>query len=154
MAIRPQIIEKMLKSVGLLKDEQIKDALRQQRDTRERLSLILLTKDYIKDENIRNMAVMQLGIKLEKIKDVKIDQHIIRKVPVTFAHHHRIIPVSFDNNTLTLATDNPFNFLAFTNFKAFLGCEVNGILTAEQDINELLDIHYGLKEGAPIMNIQ
>ncbi len=150
MAIRPQIIEKMLKSVGFLKDEQIKDALRQQRDTRERLSLILLTKDYIKDENIRNMVVMQLGIKLEKIKDVKIDQHVIRKVPVTFAHHHRIIPISLDNNILTLATDNPFNFLAFTNFKAFLECEVNGILTAEEDINELLDTYYGLKEGAPI----
>ena len=50
MPIKPQIIEEMLKSIGLLENEQIKDALRQQRDTRERLGLILLRKGYIADE--------------------------------------------------------------------------------------------------------
>ncbi len=148
--IKPQVIEEMLKSIGLLTDMQIKNALRQQRDTRERLGLILLREGDISDENIRNMVVTQLGTELEKIRGTKVDQEAIRKVPVTFAHHHRVIPIAFENDTLAIATDNPFNFLAFNNFKFFLGCDIKGILTTDEDIDELLDAYYGLKEGAPI----
>lgn len=150
MAIKPEIIEEMLKGIGLLKAEQIKEALRLQRDTRERLSLILLKSGYINDENIRNLVITQLGTKLEETRNLKIESEIIRKVPMTFAHHHRVVPVNFDNNILTIATDNPFNFLAFDNFKAFFGYEIEGILTTDQDISVLLDKYYGFKEGAPI----
>ena len=150
MPIRPEVIEEMLKSIGLLKEEQIRKALRQQRDTRKRLGLILLSEGYISDENIRNMVVTQLGVKLEKISNIKIDKDIIRKVPVTFAHHHRVIALGFEGDTITLATDNPFNFLAFNNFKVFLGHEIQGVLTESGDIDESLQIHYVMKEGAPI----
>lgn len=150
MPIKPVIIEEMLKGTGFLKADDIKDALRQQRDTRERLGLILLRKGSITDENIRNVVTAQIGIDAENTRDLKIDQDVLRKVPVTFAHHHRVVPIKFDNSILTIATDNPFNFLAFGNFKLFLGYSIDGILTTEADIDELLEKHYGLKEGAPI----
>lgn len=150
MPIKPEIIAEMLKGVGLLKAEHIKEALRIQRDTRERLGLILFKKGYINDEDILNLVIAQLGTGPEETKSLKIDPEIIKKVPLSFAHHHRIIPIKFDDNILTVATDNPFNFLAFNNFKIFLNCGIEGILTKNEDINELLDRYYGLKEGAPI----
>ena len=150
MSIKPKVIEEMLKSIGLLKPEQIKDALRMQRDTRERLGLILLQKGYIKDENIRNLVVTQLGIKLEGVESIPVDSEIVKKIPMTFAHHHRVVPVRFDNGILTIATDNPFNLLALNNFKGFFDYEIEGVLTSEDDIDELLDKYYGLREGAPI----
>ena len=150
MPIKPEIIEEMLKNIGLLKDAQIKEALRQQRDTRERLGLILLRNGYIDDENIRNVVVAQLGLRLEKLKDHKIDPGIVGKIPVVFAHHHRVVPIGFDGTSLTVATDNPFNFLAFNNFRTFLDCELKGVLTTDSDIDEFLNTYYGLKEGAPI----
>lgn len=150
MVIRAEIIEEMLKGVGLLKAEQIREALNQQRDTRERLSSILLKKGYIADENIQDFVMAQLGKSPEEISNFKIDYEIIKKIPLSFAHHHHVIPIDFDGNILTLATDNPFNFLAFNNFKVFLGYEIAGILTNTQDIDEFLGKYYGLKEGAPI----
>ncbi|MDP3790184.1 MAG: ATPase, T2SS/T4P/T4SS family, partial [Candidatus Omnitrophota bacterium] len=150
MAIKPEIIAEMLKSTGLLKADDIKDALRQQRDTRERLGLILLRKGSINDENIRNIVTTQIGVDAQDTRELRIDQDVLRRVPMTFAHHHRVVPIKFDNNILTVATDNPFNFLAFGNFKLFLGCDIEGILTTEADIDELLEKYYGLKEGAPI----
>ena len=150
MSIKPEIIEEMLKGTGLLKADEIKDALRVQRDTRERLALILLRKGCITDENIRNIVTAQIGAEVEATQNLKIDQDVLRRVPTTFAHHHRVIPIRFENNVLTIATDNPFNFLAFGNFKFFLGCSIEGILTTEEDVDKLLEKYYGLKEGAPI----
>lgn len=150
MSIKPEIIEEMLKGTGLLRADEIRDALRLQRDTRERLGLILLRKGYISDENIRSVVTAQIGIETEKTENLKIESDTLRKVPMTFAHHHRVIPIKFENDILTIATDNPFNFLAFGNFKFFLGHKIEGILTAEQDVDDLLGKYYGLKEGAPI----
>jgi len=150
MPIKPEIIEEMLKGTGLLKAEDIKDALRQQRDTRERLGLILLRKGCITDENIRNVVTAQIGAEVQETQSLKIDQDVSRKVPMTFAYHHRVVPIKFENDIITIATDNPFNFLAFGNFKFFLGYNIEGILTTEEDIDELLEKYYGLKEGAPI----
>ncbi len=150
MPIKPEIIEEMLKGTGLLKTDEIKDALRLQRDTRERLGLILLRKGYITDENIRSVVTAQIGIESEKTENLKIESDILRKVPITFAHHHRVVPVTLENDTLTIVTDNPFNFLAFGNFKFFLGYKIEGILTTEEDMDDLLEKYYGLKEGAPI----
>lgn len=150
MAIKPEVIEEMLKGIGLLKANHIKEALRLQRDTRERLGLILLREGYISDENIRDLVTTQLGIGFETIRNLKIDPGIIGKIPVAFAHHHRVIPLNSTDNILTIATDNPFNFLAFNNFKSFLGYDIEGTLTTDQDIDELLDNYYALKEEAPI----
>jgi general secretion pathway protein E/type IV pilus assembly protein PilB len=112
--------------------------------------LILFKKGYINDEDILNLVIAQLGTRPEETKNRRIDPEIIKKVSPSVAHHHRIIPIKFNDNILTVATDNPFNFLAFNNFKIFLNCEIEGILTKNQDIDELLDRYYGLKEGAPI----
>jgi type II secretion system protein E len=150
MAIKPEIIEEMLKAIGLLKAEQIKEVLRLQRDTRERLGLILSRKGYITDENILNLVVTQLGAKIEEVKGLKIEPEVLKKVTVTFAQHHRVIPLKFGDNSLILATDNVFNFLAFGNFKTFLNFDIEGVLITEKDIDELLNRYYSVKEGAPI----
>ena len=150
MSIKPEIIEEMLKGIGLLKLEQINEVRRIQRDTRERFGLILLRKGYISDENIRNLVVTQLGVKLDEIQNLKIESEVIKKVPVTFAYHHKIVPIRFNNNILTIATDNPFNFLAIENFKVFLKHNIEGVLTSEENIDKLLDKYYGHKEEAPL----
>ena len=148
--MKSETIEEMLKSIGLVTASQIKDSLRAQRDSRERLGLILLRKGYINDENIRNIVATQLGVNIEETQNLKIEPEIIRKIPTTFAHHHRVIPIKQDNDTLTIATDNPFNFLAFDNFRLFFGYKIEGILTKEQDINDLMVKYYGVKNGAPL----
>lgn len=150
MIIRPVVIEEMLKGIGLVRAEEIKEALHIQRDTRERLGLIFLKKGYISDENIRDLVVAQLGVGIEEIRDLEIDQEVIKKVPSAFVHQHRVIPTNFSNNVITLATDNPFNFLAFNNFKSFLGYDIDGMLTSEKDIDELLKRYYSKREEAPL----
>lgn len=150
MIIKPEVIEEMLKGVGLLKDKQIQEVLEQQRETRERLGLILLRKGYIKDENILDLVTAQLGIGLENLQGLNINSDNIKRISMTFAHHHRIMPINFADNILTIATDNAFNFLAFNNFKRLIGYDIEGVLTSTQDIDMLLDKYYALEEGAPI----
>jgi len=154
MYVRPEAIETMLKSTGLLKAEHLKAALREQRDTRERLSFIMLRNGYISDENIGEAVASQIGVKLESVGDTKIDLEVAKRAPTAFVHHHRVVPIGVEGDSLTLATDNPFNFLAFGNFKTFLGFnKIKGVLASSEDIDKLLGRYYASREGMPFENI-
>lgn len=148
--IRPKMIEEMFEGIGLLRADQIKEALGIQRATGQRLGQILLEKGYINDENIRHLVADQLGIICEEIKNLSIDAEVLNKIPQEFAETHRIIAIRFSANTLTIATDNPFNFLAFDNFRSFFGYELEGILTNTEDIDEILTKYRIRKEEIPL----
>ncbi len=142
MTIRPKKIEEMLKGIGLLTAAEIKEAQDIQRGTHERLGHILTIKGYISDEKIQDLVLTQLGIKPEETRALDLAPDIISKVAKDFARAHRVVPISLAKNILTVATDNPFNFLAFENFKGFLGYTVEGVLTPEEDMDALLKKYY------------
>ncbi|MBL7071174.1 MAG: type II secretion system ATPase GspE [Candidatus Omnitrophica bacterium] len=147
MPIKPKKIEDMLKGLGFLKAAEIKEGLSIQRETKERLGRILLVKGYINDENILDLVLVQLGIGPEETKDIEIAPEVISKIPPYFAKAHRIIPIRFYKNTVTIATDNPFNFLAFENFSEFLGFRIEGVLSSAKDVGDLLEKYYPSEEG-------
>ncbi len=150
MAVKAKAVEEMLKNIGLIRAGDIEEALRSQRETKERLGLILLRKGVIANENITDVVIAQLGISLVSLQAKIVEQDVVSRVPLTFAHHHRAVPISQNNGVLTLATDNPFNFSALGNFKLFLGFPVEAVLSTTVDVDEFLDKYYGMKDGAVI----
>jgi len=150
MGINPKIIYQMLIGIGLVKPDEVKKALEMQRNARDPISAILKKKGYIKDEDILHIVTEQLNLKPESTENAIIDPDVLKIVPSNMAFRHRIIPIEVKGKTLTLATDNPFNFLAFDNFKKFLGYDISGILTSKSDILRLLEKYYEQTDDAPI----
>lgn len=146
MVEKYKLIGEILKEAGFLKEEQIQEALNIQRSSKRRLSEILFGLGYITTKNITEILESQFGILPQDVIAADIPYDIINKVPADIALYNRIAPIKYEDEILTIATDDPFNFLAQENFEVFLGCKVKAILTRPTGLSNLLDKFYALKE--------
>ncbi len=153
MAIKPKIIAETLKTIGLLTEEDIDDALRVQRETKERLSSIMVQKGYIASESLGSVVAPQLGLVPEDIASRQISQEVLNMVNIPVVATHRIIPVKFEKDVLTLATDNPFNFLAIDNLRVILKNRIELIYVTESEMNTHLEKFYAIKDGTAMVSL-
>jgi type II secretion system protein E len=75
---------------------------------------------------------------------LEIDTAAVEKVPVKFACHYKIMPVKFEDNNLTIAAADPFNFEILDDLRLFLNCEVDAVLFSESDILSAIREYYGI----------
>ncbi len=120
-----KIISQGLKNLGLIKEGQIEQALKLQQESRRRLSAVLMELGFIANENVAGSLASQFGITPLKITPGQISPAAIDKVNYNIASSQRLLPLKLEKNTLTLATDSLFNFLAVDNLKKFLNTELD-----------------------------
>ncbi len=140
-----KLITETLKNTGLLNDAQIKEALNIQKRNKKRFSSILAKLGYIESEDITTSLSSQLGLVPIPLDNVEVLQEAIDKVTDDLAYKHRIVPLEFKNDILTIATDDPLNFLALDNLEEFLQVKLKAVLTDEKSLLSLQVRLYGEK---------
>jgi len=140
-----RLITETLKNTGLLNDTQIKEALNIQKRNKKKFSSILTELGYIESENITTSLSSQLGLVPIPLDNVEVLQEAIDKVTADLAYKHRIVPLEFKNDVLTIATDDPLNFLALDNLEEFLQAKLKAVLTDEKSLLSLQVRIYGEK---------
>lgn len=148
MTARKDLIENILKNIGLLSESQICESLRIQSETKERLRAVLTKNSFIKDSKIDAAIIDLAGIIPQKIDEIIIPADWLSKVPRRFAELHRVVPIEYKDDCLVLATDDPFNFLATENLEAFLGLRLNLVLTDESNFSIFFRSNYEIKEDS------
>jgi type II secretion system protein E len=144
--IRRQLIREALENLGVINEEQLKDALSLQRESQMRLSEILVRLGYITSENLGPILSSQLGIIPASLENVKISLHALDSIPSSFAKRHRLVPLDFESDRLIIATDDIFNFLAHENLEAFLQKEMTLMFVSESELKGALEKYYDLKK--------
>ncbi|MFH1245402.1 MAG: ATPase, T2SS/T4P/T4SS family [Candidatus Omnitrophota bacterium] len=147
MLTNQEIIFEGLKNLGILEERKIEEALSLQRTHRRRLSQALVELGYIANEDIMRSLAPQFGIWPIKIDMEKIPPHANELVNYDFAKLHRVVPLKLEQDTLTLATDNLFNFLAVGNLKKFLQANaIEMLFIHPADVETCLLNIYGQKK--------
>lgn len=141
-----KVIIENIKNIGLLDDAQIEKTLSIQGKTKKRFSSILAELGYIANEDIVMTLASQIGLVPTHIKDMEISDGAIEKVSPEIAHRHRIMPLEFKDDVLTVATDDPLNFIALDNLQEIIGTNLKAILTTEDDLIALQRSLYGEKK--------
>ena len=78
------------------------------------------------------------------LKDLKIDPDIFEKIPAKFACHYKVIPIKFEDGTLTLAIEDPLDLIILDDISLFLGLKIEPVSASRADILEAIREHYGL----------
>ena len=78
------------------------------------------------------------------IKNIKIDHDIFEKIPARFACHYKVIPIKFENDTLTLAIEDPLDLITLDDISLFLGLRIEPVSASRADILGAIREHYGL----------
>ncbi|MFH0839329.1 MAG: type II secretion system ATPase GspE [Candidatus Omnitrophota bacterium] len=144
--IRQQLIKETLENLGVINEEQLKEALTLQRESQLALSEIFVKLGYITSENLGPILISQIGIIPSTLDKIEISPSALDTIPASFAKRHRLIPLDLELGKLICATDNIFNFLAQENLELFLQKDMSLVLVSEHDIREALEKYYGSKK--------
>jgi type IV pilus assembly protein PilB len=137
----------MLVEAGLVTEAQIKEALKVQKETGERLGRILVQKNIISEDNMVQLLAEQLGIPRVNLNDYLIDPQIIALVPEDLARRYILIPLFKVGDVLTVAMSDPSNVFALDEVGYKTNCAVEPILSTEAEIKKVIDQYYGVSES-------
>lgn len=140
MTRQREIIIGVIKNIGLLDEVKINKALTEQLNTKERLSKILVKLGYIASESVGVALIPQIGILPSTIKPQDIDLKAKGLISSSIMLSHRVMPLKFENNILTVATDDPLNFLSQEFFEKIIGLNINMVLAHSSDIDRIFSL--------------
>src|SRR5688572_944869 len=83
------------------------------------------------------------GIDFVNLAKVQIDPRVVTLLPQALINAHRVVPISFANNRLTLAMTNPNNLVAFDDVRrAIKGVLIEPAIVTEDDFKRFMSSTY------------
>ena len=126
----------LMKNAGL-KDAELEDVLRIQRETQKKIGEILVEKNLLKPEDISKALSFQLGMAfVEDLKANEIDPKILTGLSIQFCKENKILPILHADNLVRVAVVDPFAYDALDVLKLHYKCEIEAVLTTPTKLEE------------------
>ena len=129
--------------LGFIDDYQLEMLLEeQQQRPGELLGKIAMELSLITDDQLAHALAEQMGLQVIQLNDVVVSPEVLGYVTEPMAQLYKIIPVSFRDSTLTIATCNPQNLAIQDELRTFLGYDIRTVVASERDILQALERYY------------
>ncbi len=138
----------LLVETGLLGEDQLLEALREQRKTKKKLGRILLDKNFVTERDLFHVLEMQFGIPYFDLNNNFIDPKIPKLISQKLAEMHNLIPVKFQSDQIFIAMSDPLDVVAIDDVKMATGLKVRVLMASEPDIKRLINRYYDSTEKA------
>ena len=88
-------------------------------------------------------ANQHVGVEFMSLARVKVDPRVLTLLPQPLVNEHRVVPVAFCNNRLTLAMTNPNNVVAFDDVRRIVkGVLIEPVVVTEDDFKRFISTTY------------
>jgi general secretion pathway protein E/type IV pilus assembly protein PilB len=139
-----QQIGEILVEKKLVTLEELNQAIGEHEKNGESLGSALIRMGYISEEQYLRSLSEQLNIPFVDLKNTKIEQSVIKRAPARLVQHYKVMPIDWDDGTLTIALSNPHQMWALEDLGLHLGCGVQPVLACEDQIVEAVIRYYGV----------
>lgn len=141
MAIRR--IGQILVDMGFIDDDQLEMLLEeQQQQPGEKLGKIAEEMGLINDDQLVQALAEQMNLQVVNLSEAKLAPEVLALISETMAQLYRVVPVRFEDPTLTIATSEPQNLAVADELRTFLGYDIRLVVTTEREINQALSRYY------------
>lgn len=147
-------IGQLLVEAGYITEEQLSDALHQQKTTfnGEKLGEILLKLGYVSETQVVHALSTRLKVPYIDLVTAKIDVEAVKKIPEEVARKNTVIGYKISAGRLYVATNDPVNFYIFEELKITAGMEIYPMLATKSAIIDAIDRAYSQNTTNDIMN--
>ena len=143
VTITHRFLGEILKDKGLLNDKQLEVALEKQKENGQLLGQVLIDLEFVKEEDVLKSLGEQTNMPSVNLNELEISRDAIDRVSASIARIYKIMPISWSDNTLTVAMADPMNVYTLDDLRFMLGCELKGAVSTEEAVNKAIERYYG-----------
>jgi type IV pilus assembly protein PilB len=118
----------MLIAKGIISDEQLEEALREQQVTAERLGTILVTRGYVDEVDLVRTLAEHFGLEFIDLEERPIDPSAVQLVKESFARYHQLLPIGYEDDRLLVAMVNPTNVFSLDDLRSVTGEDIRALM--------------------------
>ncbi len=133
---------KALVEGAFISQEQLNIALQESERNSRKLSEVLAEQNILSPETIATVLSFQLNIPVVELRQYKVQPEAVQLVPEHVARERHVIPLSVENDSLRVATDNPEDIETLDLLTSLAGMKIRAVLPLHGGIQELIDANY------------
>jgi type IV pilus assembly protein PilB len=143
---KKKMLGEMLVAGGLIKEEQLKRALEEQKRKGGKIGEILVDLGVINEHNLATFLGRQLHLPFIEIEKQLIDSAVVQLIPADMARRLTAIPLYRDKEALVVAMADPLNIFGLDDVKRASGREIRQVVATRSDIQRAVDRYYGMSQ--------
>jgi len=133
----------LLVKQGQITPDQLREALRRQKEQGGRLGSNLVAMGLIAEPELVSFLSKHFGVAAIDLSGMTIDEAVIKIIPADIARKYTIMPVSKAGAKVTIAMIDPTNVFAMDDIKFMTGYNVEPVVASETAIRGSIDKYYG-----------
>lgn len=135
-------IGQLLLEKGAIKQAQLDEALKIQKEKGGLLGQILAGMGYATEEQIAQAITVQYGFPYLPLSNYEMDENAIKPIPENVARQYCLIPIDKIGNTVTIAMSDPLNTQAIEDIELLTNSSVQIFVSTATDIKQAIDKSY------------
>jgi len=132
----------LLVAERLITEDQLKQALSEQKGKTEKLGAILARLGFITEEQLIGFLSRQYGIPSITLNNVDVDSETLRLVPAPIARKYEVLPIKRIGGTLTLAMADPTNVFALDDVAFMTSLQILPVVAPQAAIRAAIEKAY------------
>jgi len=142
----------LLVAEGVISQDQLQDALREHRRSKERLGAVLARRGLVTEERLVALLSREHGLSSVDITQQLIPADVLALVPAHIARKYDVLPISRAAGGLTLAMADPTNVVALDEIAAMTRLTVRPVVASGTAIRAAIERHHHTK-GEPMADV-
>jgi type IV pilus assembly protein PilB len=142
----------VLVAEGLISANQLHEALREHRRSKDRLGKVLTRRGFVSEEQLVDVLSKEHGLPSVAVEQHTVPADVLALVPVHIARKYDVLPLKRVDSGLTLAMADPSNVVAMDEIAAMTRLTVMPVVAPAKSIRAAIERHY-VTSASTIVNL-
>ncbi len=142
--VKTKRLGQILVEVGIVTEDKLDMALREQRQTGEKLGMALQRLGICSEKEIAKVLAGQAGVECVDVAHTEVTKEALALVTREFAEQKSLLPIRLNGSTLQVAMANPLDLPTTDELTRLTGKYIEVVHAPESEIKDAQVRHYGL----------
>jgi len=134
-----QQLGEILIAEGVLTEQQLMEAIDEQRSRGQTLGRTLVERGVISEPQLVRALSQQVGMEFVELGNYPVDRAAVSMVPEAMCRRHTALPIGLADGTIKVAMSNPANVMALDDIQAVTRMHVVPVVATHDDVLAAID---------------
>lgn len=152
--MRNERIGDYLVSQGLINEDQLQQVLAAQKESNgtKKFGDVVVELGFMSEVNFTKALAGKLRVSYVDLDSTEINTEAVQKVPEALARKHTVIAINIQGKRLTVATNDPVNFIVLEDIKVSTGMDTVPVLATTTAINKAIGKSYSMQNVDSVLD--